>query len=89
MDLGSLVIAVITCGLFVTALFFKGWTHDLFLEVGVFLVSVKIMLLAYHNGVAVGDLDEKLDTVLTELKQAGEENRSAATGAPQRSDPRT
>jgi hypothetical protein len=48
-DSGSLVVAVITLILFVAALFTKGLTHDLFLEAGVFLVSVKIILMAYRT----------------------------------------
>jgi hypothetical protein len=32
-------------GLFVAALFTKGLNHDLFLESGVFLVSVKIIVI--------------------------------------------
>lgn len=64
MDAGSFVIALITFGLFVAALFTKGFSHDLFLEVGVFLVSVKLIVMSYKNSVAVGRLDEKLDRLL-------------------------
>ncbi len=53
--------------LFVAALFTKGLTHDLFLESGVFLVSVKIILMAYRNAVATEDLSQKLDKVLSAL----------------------
>jgi hypothetical protein len=48
-DIGSFVVALITLGMFVAALFTKGLTHDLFLESGVFLVSVKIIVMAYKN----------------------------------------
>ncbi len=71
MDRGSLVIALITLVLFLAALFTKGLTHDLFLEGGVFLVSVKIIVMAYKNSVAVSRLDEKLDTILAQLGQSG------------------
>ncbi len=57
-DRGSLIIALITLGLFLAALFTKGLTHDLFLEAGVFLVSVKIIVMAYKSSVAVGHLEE-------------------------------
>jgi hypothetical protein len=66
-DTGSLIVAVVTLLFFVTALFAKGLTHDLFLEAGVFLVSVKIILMAHRNGVATRDLNQKLDKVLESL----------------------
>ena len=65
LDTGSLVVATITLVLFVAALFVKGLTHDLFVEAGVFLVSVKIIVMAYQNSVAVGRLNEKLDALIT------------------------
>lgn len=67
MDSGSILVAFVTLLLFVAALFAKGLSHDLFLEAGVFLVSVKIIIMAYKNSVAVGHLDEKLDRILAEL----------------------
>ena len=63
-DFASAIVVVITFVLFVLALFTKGLTHDLFLEAGVFLVSVKIILLAYNNG---RDL-KKISTELREIK---------------------
>ena len=49
LDNGSLGVMGITAVLFVIALFMKGVTHDLLLETGVFLVSVKLMIMAYKN----------------------------------------
>jgi len=43
-----LVIAI-TFFLFTVALFVKGITHDLLLEAGVLLVSVKIIMMHYKN----------------------------------------
>ena len=48
-DTGSLIVIVVTFILFVLALFTKGFTHDLLLEAGVFLVSVKLIIMAYRN----------------------------------------
>ena len=48
-DTASLVVIGITLVLFVLALFTKGLSHDLFLESAVFLVSVKLILMAYRN----------------------------------------
>jgi hypothetical protein len=45
-DLASLVVVLLTFVLFVLALFTKGFTHDLLLEAGVFLVSVKLIIMS-------------------------------------------
>lgn len=66
-DTGSLVTAIITLVLFVVSLFTRGITHDLFLEAGIFLVSVKIILMSYKNSVALAELNQKLDQVLSGL----------------------
>jgi hypothetical protein len=69
MDRGSIIVASITFLLFSAALFTKGFTHDLFLEAGVFLVSVKIILMAYRNSLSVKEMQEKLDTILVAVKR--------------------
>ena len=48
-DPGSLVVIAITLVLFAWALFEKGLTHDLLLEAGVFMVSVKLIIMSYKN----------------------------------------
>ena len=48
-DTGSLIVVMITFLLFTIALFVKGFTHDLLLEAGVFLVSVKLIIMSYQN----------------------------------------
>jgi hypothetical protein len=67
LDFGSITVMIITFVLFISALFVKGFTHDLFLEVGVFLVSAKIILMAYRNGIASNRIEHKLDEVLAVL----------------------
>ncbi len=67
MDIGSLIIALLTAALFAVALFVKGLTHDLFLESGVLLVSVKIIIMGYKNSLAVSRLDQKLDLINAKL----------------------
>ncbi len=69
MDTGSMLVAAVTLVLFIAALFAKGLSHDLFLEAGIFLVSVKIILMNYRNHVAVTALHEKLDKVLAALAE--------------------
>ena len=51
LDIWSLTVITITLVLFVTALFTTGFTHDLLLEAGVFLVSIKLIQMAYKNSV--------------------------------------
>ena len=51
-DFWTTAVVVLTMILFVVALFLKGLTHDLFLETGVFLVSVKLILLGHKNQIA-------------------------------------
>jgi len=48
-DTGSLVVMGITLILFIVAIFTKGMVHDLLLEAGVFLVSVKLLIMAHNN----------------------------------------
>ncbi len=50
-DLGSFLAIAVTFALFVTALFTRGLTHDLLLEAGVFIVSVKLIMMAHKNSV--------------------------------------
>jgi hypothetical protein len=88
MDRGSLIIALITLGLFLAALFTKGLTHDLFLEAGVFLVSVKIIVMAYKNSVAIGHLGEKLDRILAEIEKIDDKSGDTPSGLQDRSNPR-
>jgi hypothetical protein len=66
-DTGSLIVIIVTFVLFVTALFTKGFTHDLLLEAGVFLVSLKLIMMSYKNGDAIGSVQKKLDDILSKL----------------------
>ncbi len=45
----DLLVIAITFILFTIALFVKGITHDLLLEAGVLLVSIKIIMMHYKN----------------------------------------
>jgi len=63
---GTILVLVVTLGLFVSALFVKGFTHDLLLEAAVFLVSVKLMVMTYRNSKGVEAIQAKLDRILSE-----------------------
>jgi len=67
-DFGSLIIIIITFFLFVLALFTKGFTHDLLLEAGVFLISIKLILISYKNSVTSKELLSELKAIRMSLK---------------------
>jgi hypothetical protein len=48
-DTVSVITILITLILFLAALYFTGLTHDILLEAGVFLVSVKLIIMGYQN----------------------------------------
>jgi len=61
-------VVFLTLVLFVSALFVKGVTHELFLETGVFLVSVKLIMMAHKNTTAAAHTDERLLHIQTVLR---------------------
>ncbi len=70
-DVGSTIVIIVTFLLFILALFAKGFTQDLLLEAGVFLVSVKLILMAYNNSVYIKSIENELKNIkgLLEEKQ--------------------
>ena len=62
-DIGSLLVILITFILFTIALFFTGFTHDLLLEAGVFLVSVKLIIMSYKSSVSTLHIDQELKEI--------------------------
>lgn len=66
-DPWSAVVILVTLALFVLALFLKGLTHDLLLETGVFLVSVKLIMMGYKQSAASERLHEELDLLRSAL----------------------
>jgi hypothetical protein len=67
-DPWSIVVIALTLVLFVLALFIKGFTHELLLEAGVFLVSVKLIMLSHKNGVLAQETEERLDAIYNLLQ---------------------
>jgi len=49
LDPWSAVVIALTLVLFVVSIFVKGFTHELLLEAGVFLVSIKLILMAQRT----------------------------------------
>lgn len=73
-DYGSLIVMLITLVLFIAALFYKGFTHDLLIESAVFLVSVKIIIGTYKNKVTSIEIKNKLENIHTDIIRLNNKN---------------
>jgi len=62
-DHGTIIVIIITFLLFTVALFVKGFTHNLLLEAGVFLVSIKLIIMAYRNSINYSDIKKDLNDI--------------------------
>ena len=62
-DPGSIVVIVITFLLFILALFTKGLTHDILLEAGVLLVSIKLIMMAYRTRIYFEEILKEVKTL--------------------------
>jgi len=71
LDIGSYITVGITLVLFVVALLVKGFTHDVLLEAGVFLVSIKLIIMGYKNGMATREVLTALQLIRTLLESPG------------------
>ncbi len=63
-----MVVIIITLILFVVALFTKGLTHEILLEAGIFLVSVKLIIMAYKNNRDMKCFGKQLEEMKSLLK---------------------
>jgi Na+-translocating ferredoxin:NAD+ oxidoreductase RnfE subunit len=68
LDPVSLVVIGLTLVLFVVALFANGFTHDLLQECGVFLVSVKLIVMSHKNAVSTRLAEERLEKIQSMLE---------------------
>ena len=68
-DPPTLIVIIVTFVLFTIALFVKGFTHDLLLEAGVFLVSVKLILMGYKQSVTNKMLMDELQEIKKRLAE--------------------
>lgn len=68
LDPWSTVVIILTLILFVTALFLSGFTHDLLLEAGVFLVSLKLILMGYKDHVHAEYIEDRLESIYDLLR---------------------
>ena len=63
LDVASLLVILVTFILFMVALFTKGFTQDLLLESGIFLVSVKLIMMSYRNSVYIKSIEDELKEI--------------------------
>jgi hypothetical protein len=68
-DIGTILVIIVTGLLFIVALFVKGFTHELLLEAGVLLVSIKLIMMAYRNSLNYEELKKELHEIKTLLKE--------------------
>jgi hypothetical protein len=72
LSLAELIVILITFVLFTVALFVKGFTHNLLLEAGVLLVSIKLIMMNYKSIQSNNSILKELDDIrntLSELKE--------------------
>jgi hypothetical protein len=74
-DLASLGTVILTAVLFTVALFEKGLTHDMLLEAGVFLISVKLVLGAQKSEKAIRAIRAQLDSIEEKLTNTSSKSR--------------
>ncbi len=66
---GNTIVIVITFVLFIVALLTTGMTKDILLEAGVFLVSVKIIMMSSSNRKSINELKDKLNEIIETLNE--------------------
>ena len=79
-DFWSIVVIGLTLILFVMALLIQGFTHDVLLEAGVFLVSVKLILMSHKNSVLAIETEKRLDQIYDLLRRQNSSQTSETGG---------
>jgi hypothetical protein len=65
----SAVVIALTLVLFLVSVFIKGFTHELLLEAGVFMVSIKLILMAHKNSLSTRLTGQRLEHIASLLEQ--------------------
>ena len=68
-DGGSVAVITGTFVLFAVALVVKGMTHDLLLEAGVLLVSIKLIMMSYKLSIMTGQTRNRLDELIETVRR--------------------
>ena len=72
LDPWSIAVIILTFGLFIIALFIKGLTHEILLEAGVFLVSIKLIMMSHKNSVMAKKTEFQLERIYAALQNRTE-----------------
>lgn len=70
-DPWSFAVIILTFALFIIALFIKGLTHEILLEAGVFLVSIKLIMMSYKNSVLAKKMEFQLERIYQTVQDNG------------------
>lgn len=62
-------VLLLTLIFFILALFTEGIIHDLSLEIGILLVSVKLIMFNYHSSKDTARIIEKLEKIEKDLQE--------------------
>lgn len=65
----DLLVLLLTLIMFIIALFTEGFIHDLSLEIGILLVSVKLIMFNYHSSKDTAKILEKLDKIEKDIEE--------------------
>ena len=68
-DTGSITVIAITFLLFAFALFTQGITHDILLEAGILLISVKLIMMAYKTAFFYENIIQELKKINDSLNK--------------------
>jgi hypothetical protein len=68
-DPWSTIVIALTLVLFLISAFIKGFTHELLLEAGVFLVSIKLILMAQKNSLSARLTGQRLERIASLLEK--------------------
>jgi cobalamin biosynthesis protein CobD/CbiB len=66
---GTIFVIIVTGLIFIVALFVKGFTHELLLEAGVLLVSIKLIMMAHRSNLNYEELKNELHEIKALLKE--------------------
>ncbi|HEV7673956.1 MAG TPA: hypothetical protein VGQ12_05435 [Candidatus Angelobacter sp.] len=67
-DPWAIIVIALTLILFIAALFLKGFSHDMLLETGVFLISLKLIMMSYKNSVLARSTEDRLEQIHSLLR---------------------
>jgi hypothetical protein len=68
-DAGSIAVISVTFILFAIALFTQGMTHDILLEAGVLLISIKLIMMAYKTAFFYENIIQELKKINDSLNK--------------------